>query len=349
LGEESVWRGKREIGALPDIIDVMMGWDPRPWHGKTTASYQAPASPEVFREACRRAKTMLDATPGNGLDKRVVVFDNWCEFGEGHYLEPVSGFGFGYVDAIKEVFCPDAPPCRDITPEDVGLEPPERAYRARREILGGFPDRQRTVVDHLVGWWSFDRDDENVAWDRSACAFNGWKHRTKTTEGRVGSAMLCDGGSVRVGAHKLLWPTEGVTVELWFRADEPNQSDRWMVNSVGAANTGYRLGFSGGKLCWQVPKTPWSHLLAAPDPVGVGSWHHVAATYDNTTLRLYLDGREVGSLERGGPINPADATLCLGSYAEGHSHAFFQGAIDEVRLLDRALTPDEVLARSQAG
>jgi len=346
VGEESVWQAKRKLGALPDIIDVMMGWDPRPWHGKTTASYQAPASPEVFKEACRRAKAMLDATPGSGLDQRVVVFDNWCEFGEGHYIEPVSGFGFEYVDAIKEVFCPDAPPCQHLTPEDVGLAPPERAYRARREILGGFPDRQRTVVDHVIASWSFEEEDENVAWDDSACGFNGWKHAFKTTEGHSGRGFLCDGGSVRIGAHKLLWPTEGITVELWFRADVPEQSDRWMVNSVGAANTGYRLGLSGGKLCWQVPRTPWSHLIAAPEPVSLGGWHHCAATYDNEVLRLYLDGEEVASAPRGGPINPADSTLCLGTYAEGHSRAFFQGALDEVRLYDRALTAEEIQARA---
>jgi len=347
LGEEAVWQGKRKVGALPDIIDVMMGWDPRPWHGKTTSSYRAPASPEVFKEACRRAKTMLDATPGNGLDKRVIVFDNWCEFGEGHYLEPVSGFGFAYLDAIKEVFCPGSPLCQDITPEDVGLDPPERAYQARREILGGFPDRPRTVVDHLTGYWSFDKDDENVAWDGSACGFNGWKQGFKATPGHLGGGFLCEGGSVAIGAHKLLWPPEGLTVELWFRADAPDQSDRWMVNSVGAANTGYRLGFSGGKLCFQIPKTPWSHLLAAPDPVEVGAWHHVAATYDNDTMRLYLDGREVASLQRGGPINPADSALCLGSYAQGHPRAFFQGALDEVRIWDRALSEAEIAQKAK--
>lgn len=346
LGEEAVWQGKRQVGALPDIIDVMMGWDPRPWHGKTTASYLAPASPEVFREACRRAKAMLDATPGNGLDQRVVVFDNWCEFGEGHYLEPVSGFGFAYLDAIKEVFCPGAPPCEDITPEDVGLEPPERAYQARREILGGFPDRQRTVVDHLVGWWSFDRDDEHVAGDGSACGFHGWKQGFEETEGRIGQAFLCNGGSVSLGPHQLLWPPDGITVELWFRPEVAGQSDRWMVNSVGAADTGYRLGLGDGKLCWQVPKTPWSHLLQAPEPVEIGKWQHVAATYDNDTMRLYLDGREVASVQRGGPINPSDSALCLGSYAPGHPRAFFQGALDEVRIWDRALAAAEIVERA---
>jgi len=284
----------------------------------------------------------------------VVVFDNWCEFGEGHYLEPVSGFGFKYLDAIKEVFCPGSAPCQDLTPEDVGLAPPERAYAARREILGGFPERQRQVVDHLVGWWSFDGgpqavrlEDPNVSWDGSACGFNGWKQGFEATEGRIGKGFLCQGGSVTVGPNKLMWPPEGITVELWCRPDVAGQSDRWMVNSVGAANSGYRLGFDSGKLCWQVPKTPWSHMVKAPEPLEIGKWHHVAATCDDETMRLYLDGKEVASGQRGGPLNPSNSSLVLGSYAPSHPRAFFQGALDEVRIWDRALTASEVAARAR--
>ena len=115
-----------------------------------------------------------------------------------------------------------------------------------------------------------------------------------------------------------------------------------MVNTVGSASTGYRLGFGGGHLNWQIPKTPWSHGLQSPQPVEVGRWHHVAATYDNETMRLYLDGKEVATLERGGPVNPSGAQLCLGSYAPSHPRAFFQGALDEVRIWDRALSAEEI-------
>ncbi len=91
-----------KVKADTGFIDVMMGWDPRPWHGKTTASYSTPSDPAVFKAACQRAKAMLDATPGTGLDKRVVVFDNWCEFGEGHYLEPDLRHGTAWLEAVLQ-------------------------------------------------------------------------------------------------------------------------------------------------------------------------------------------------------------------------------------------------------
>jgi hypothetical protein len=347
LGQEAAWRGKKTIGALPDIVDLMMGWDPRPWSGKSGGSYIGGASPAVFEQACRRMKALVDATPGNGLDRRVVVFDNWCEFGEGHYLEPTSGFGFAYVDAIKRVFCPDAPPCQDITPADVGLAYPEHVYLAGREALGGLPTRTRHVVGNLVAWYRFEDDDTAITQDSSACGFSGAKQGFVATEGKVGKGFLCQGGSISVGAHKLFFPPEGITVELWMKPAEPGQSDRWMVNTVGAADTGYRLGLGDGKIVWQIPQTEWSHNLTCPTPVEVGKWHHVAATYDGRMMRVYVDGEEAASLPRDGAINPSGANLCIGSYAPGNARAFFQGVLDEVRIYNRALTPAEI--REHAG
>ncbi len=345
LGQEATWKAKKAIGALPDIVDIMEGWDNRPWAGKSGGAYIAGASPTVFEEALRRMKAVVDATPGNGLDKRVVVFDNWCEFGEGHYLEPTAGFGFSYVDAIKRVFCPDAAPCRDITPTDVGLAYPEHVYLAKRDALGGSPSRTRHVVGNLLASYSFeDPDDSSFVQDSSACGFVGVKQDFAPAEGKVGKGFLCRGGSVAVGAHKLLWPMEGITVELWMKASEPGESDRWMINTVGAADTGYRLGMDAGKVCWQIPQTPWSHNLSCPTPVEVGKWYHVAATYDGETMRIFVNGEEAASLARSGSINPSGSNLCIGSYGPGNTRAFFQGVLDEVRIYNRALTAEEIRA-----
>jgi hypothetical protein len=115
-----------------------------------------------------------------------------------------------------------------------------------------------------------------------------------------------------------------------------------MLNVVGAANTGYRLGLVGGKIGWQIPQTAWSHMLTAPDPLPLGPWVHIVATYDNQTMRLFLNGEEKGSLERPGAVQPSGNRLCLGTYSPGDSLHNFTGVLDEVRLYDRALSAQEV-------
>ena len=118
-----------------------------------------------------------------------------------------------------------------------------------------------------------------------------------------------------------------------------------MVNTVGQADSGYRLGLVGGKIGWQIPQTAWSHMLASPEPVPLGQWIHVAATHDNETMRLFINGKECGTLERPGGINPSGASLCLGSYAPGHTTAHFIGVLDEITIHDRALSAAEIAER----
>ena len=79
-------------GDVPDTPNVVMGWDERPW-GRVkpgTRSYIADPKAENFEAACRDAKTLVDAKPADRWDSKLVVFDNWTEFGEGHYLEPTT-------------------------------------------------------------------------------------------------------------------------------------------------------------------------------------------------------------------------------------------------------------------
>lgn len=95
-----------------------------------------------------------------------------------------------------------------------------------------------------------------------------------------------------------------------------------------------------------MPQTPWSHHLSAAEPLPTGRWVHLAGTFDGQTMRLYVDGKLAGTMERLGPAKPNDHYLVIGSYEVKHP-AFFAGLVDEVRLYDRALSAEEVAARAK--
>ncbi|MCX7670981.1 MAG: LamG domain-containing protein, partial [Anaerolineae bacterium] len=63
-------------------------------------------------------------------------------------------------------------------------------------------------------------------------------------------------------------------------------------------------------------------------------------------MRLYMNGEACGTMSRPAPIKPNSYHLCLGNYEVNHA-AHFNGLLDEVRLYNRALTPEEV--RRKAG
>jgi hypothetical protein len=76
-----------------------------------------------------------------------------------------------------------------------------------------------------------------------------------------------------------------------------------------------------------------------------GVWHHMAMTYDGTALALYMDGALVRSTPASGAIAASAAPFRIG--ANGDGRGTFAGSVDEVRVYDRGLSADEVLAHSQ--
>ncbi|MGD0900669.1 MAG: hypothetical protein ABR915_22785, partial [Thermoguttaceae bacterium] len=51
----------------------------------------------------------MPSLPGDSLGRRVVMLANWNEFGEGHFMLPAASAGFGYLDALREVFTAGGP------------------------------------------------------------------------------------------------------------------------------------------------------------------------------------------------------------------------------------------------
>ena len=338
------WESRRDAGTLPDIPNVMMGWDPRPWHGANTPSYRANPAAANFEAACRDAKALVDAKPATAWDRGLMVFDNWTEFGEGHYLEPVSGFGFDFVNAIKRVFCTKWAPeaLTDVIPEDVGLAPPERRYQAIRAAYGKQPPwRPRRIVGDLVAHWSFDATQGGRIADDSGNGFSLAAPRVKAVAGRGGKVLACGNDAASHPTNAAFFPPRGLTVSLWCKPDTAKQSDRWLVSTVRRGGDGYRLGFAQGCPAWQVPKAKWSHSLVGPEELPVGAWTHLAATFDNRMMRLYVNGKQVGELARAGLVHLGNGDINLGSY--GGSRACFQGGMDDVRVHNRPLTAAEIV------
>jgi len=81
-------------------------------------------------------------------------------------------------------------------------------------------------------------------------------------------------------------------------------------------------------------------------------WHHIAGTYDGSRLRLFVDGRCVASAACSGRIDASPYPLAVGRSMEiiGMEHAgdLSNAAFDDVRILPRALDPEELEASGEA-
>ena len=77
-------------------------------------------------------------------------------------------------------------------------------------------------------------------------------------------------------------------------------------------------------------------------PLPLRRWSHLAATYDGTTLRLYVNGTLASSRAVSGAMPSSTGPLRIGGNSVWGE--YFTGLIDEVRVYNRALSAAEVQA-----
>ncbi|PZQ49100.1 MAG: hypothetical protein DI551_00155 [Micavibrio aeruginosavorus] len=68
-------------------------------------------------------------------------------------------------------------------------------------------------------------------------------------------------------------------------------------------------------------------------------WYFIVCSYDGTTLRMYIDGNQVSSVAAGTPVSAA-SNMGIGAGSNGSSP--FNGAMDDVRMYNRALSASEI-------
>ena len=135
-----------------------------------------------------------------------------------------------------------------------------------------------------------------------------------------------------------------MTVSAWFRQTVASQNG---VISKGAGTGGtdnYLLQtWSDKKAYFSIFSVTQRQVSSGTTLIPLNQWFHLAGTYDGVTLRLYLNGQQVGTL--GVAVTP---TVNTGPLEIGRDNAstdgvfYFPGKIDEVRVYNRALSPSEI-------
>ncbi len=124
----------------------------------------------------------------------------------------------------------------------------------------------------------------------------------------------------------------------------------------GGGNNGYQFGITNNNtqiFCqFNAMGEPWpTNQLVAAVPAGglaLNSWSHVACTYDNSSLRIYLDGNQIGTLNVG-PKTVINSSSPLRISGDANSNVYFNGRIDEPHILNRALSAAEIASVVNAG
>ncbi len=153
--------------------------------------------------------------------------------------------------------------------------------------------------------------------------------------------------------------TDDITIEAWIYATSWASSYEMgtIVCKHGwtAGEKGYVLRAGGdGQLSFNIAGIDddgdpqgWKEVLSDPNALQLNTWHHVAATYNGSRLRLYIDGTFVNDRRFTGTIDPSpDYALKIGRIADENAFSgrTWTGLIDEVRIWKRVLYQSDFTA-----
>jgi hypothetical protein len=107
---------KEWTGAHTQIVPTCVsGFDSSPWNNKGGFS----SSVDEYQALLQWAKDdFIPSLPENNWGKQLVIAATWDEFGEGTYICPTKKYGFGYVNAIRDVFAVNSGEAVNIIPTD---------------------------------------------------------------------------------------------------------------------------------------------------------------------------------------------------------------------------------------
>jgi len=86
---------------VPFFPQVGCGWDNNPRFKTTITKTLEGNTPKEFKKALYNARAFIDSHPEY---PQLVTINSWNEWTEGSYLQPDDINGYGFLDAVKEVF-----------------------------------------------------------------------------------------------------------------------------------------------------------------------------------------------------------------------------------------------------
>ncbi|GAA4951666.1 hypothetical protein HD597_000739 [Nonomuraea thailandensis] len=201
------------------------------------------------------------------------------------------------------------------------------------------PASAHTLDPDLVAAYALEEGTGGTVHDVSGNGHNGTVQDPQWVAGKLGRALGLDRGedgadrTVIVPDAPGLRTASAMTLEIWAKPGAEYQPCTFVSKKIEGDDVSFRLGSDSFQL--RAGGVVWNQDYGTILPP---EWFHIAAVYDGTTLRLYGNGSEAFSMPAAGDIDFGGGPLMIG----GGDDSCPDGAVDEIRLYRRALSPEEI-------
>jgi Concanavalin A-like lectin/glucanases superfamily/Domain of unknown function (DUF4082) len=206
-----------------------------------------------------------------------------------------------------------------------------------------------------TAWWELDdAAGSSTAVDSSGNGNTGTIHggitfgETGPLEGGTTAAFDGSTGFIATGLNFSSSWTE-LSLAGWVQIPADNSQVSGVVGNSNAASAGganLQVSNSGGDLAIQLNidtsagATSASFVNGLGVEWGDGKWHHVAVTWNGSTVACYLDAEPIGTSPITGSLTTGSSDVTVGA-AGGN---YFLGNMAQVLVTNSALAPGDVIA-----
>jgi hypothetical protein len=146
---------------------------------------------------------------------------------------------------------------------------------------------------------------------------------------------------IRVSNDPILNFGEAITLAFWmspstvgheaFLLSHGSWEERWKVSITPSK-----------KLRWTVRTGNGTVDLDSSDPLVTNEFIHVTVVYTGYSMEMYINGVLDSFVGHGGDINTTAKNLTFGQKDYDDRQYYYNGVLDEVRIYDKILQPDEI-------
>lgn len=208
----------------------------------------------------------------------------------------------------------------------------------------------------LVGHWPFDECRGVVSADAGPLKRAARLSNAAWARGAFGSAIKTGPSNSKVVIPPLpeLDGSKEMTLSVWVYWETPN-GQYPNILTTGWGSGGFMLFVNGPSISFRIGRRepgdqnagrPWREgSVGVLSGIPTKTWTHIAVSFKQPEIATYVNGRLASKGKWDDPISTTDE-IVLGQWNTRNSH---DGLIDELRIYNRALAPDEITALAQSG
>jgi hypothetical protein len=207
----------------------------------------------------------------------------------------------------------------------------------------------------LVAYWRFNEKQGDLVKDSSGNEHVGKIFKAKRVKGIEGNALEFNGvdSYVECDAKNINFSNKAITIVAWIKLSISDLNEA--LGLPGGVDDVHKMIVSKASPAWYLSCrksiffSPWldgrQTYLESKKSISAGEWHQVACSWDAQSgqYRTYLDGKpDLDITRKGNSLGKNTRNILIGAYTAKSKKFFFKGAIDEVAIYDKALTPAEI-------